>query len=119
MKTELTQVLETSKALSAALEAVQGMNLETIEDRQRRLSEGRASHTGWPIKRITINDGLTIPEKMALAPANRNQEAKAIAMFMGVLADEREADLSKPAWWEAAMYLAAPLIVVAMIVVVI
>lgn len=111
---------ELSAAMSVAIEAVRKMDeRETWAEREQRLAEGRSSHTGWPIKRITIDDGLTIPEKMTLAPANRNQEAKAIAMFMGVLADEREADLSKPTWWEAAMYLAAPLIVVAMIVAVI
>lgn len=90
MKTELTQVLETSKALSAALEAVRGMHIETIEDRERRLSEGRSSHTGWPIKRITIDDGLTIPEKKALSL--RPVESNRIAMMMQVPLDEREQD---------------------------
>lgn len=90
MKNELTHVLETSKALSAALEAVRGMNLETIEDRQRRLSEGRASHTGWPIKRIAIDDGLTIPEKKALALQPIKSDR--IATMMQVPLDERDQD---------------------------
>lgn len=45
-----TKLLHAARALSAALEAVQ--NMETPAEREIRLSEGRSSPTGWPIKRI-------------------------------------------------------------------
>jgi hypothetical protein len=90
METELNTVLETSKALSSALDAVRGMHIETIEDRERRLLEGRSSHTGWPIKRIVVDDGLTIPEKQALAL--RPVESARIATMMQVPLDERDQD---------------------------
>lgn len=107
------QQLQAARQLSAELsEAIKVMAAEN----KKRHEQGHSSLTGWPVKLIKKpDDGLTIPERRALRIAPPVVQSSRIQMMLGVLADEREGDMSRPGVLEVVAILAVPLAVLAVI----